>query len=424
MKTLRQDSIRREGSVLLITLFIGLGLGLILASYLLLIRSQYISVVRSQAWHSALTLAEAGVEEALAQLNSAPFTNAIPTGNGWVLVDGVYQLEESRALLDGHYGAAYLPTLSPTIYATGYASVPTLSATIERVVEARTALAPLFSVGAAVRGAIQLNGKRLVTDSFDSTSPYSSGPGGSYDPSETRPYGDIGSGAGFLNFASVNIQGSVILGAAATNLWESQYDVSGETRQDFNADFREVQPPYESLDRQPLPGSLGLTNYAYFLWGYNYQTSNLNGALFVTNDVEAVLYVTGDANIPLLVVAPGASLKLYVGGGNTTLGRVLVFGTATKFQYYGLPGNTNLTMIGYDRITGTIYAPNAKFRGGERSPGDSFIDFDLYGAIVVDSMDMHSDFKLHFDESLKAAPATSGLTRGFVITSWQELPPP
>jgi hypothetical protein len=144
----------------------------------------------------------------------------------------------------------------------------------------------------------------------------------------------------------------------------------------------------------------------------------------VTNGVDAVLYVTGDVNISTLVVASGASLKLYVGGGNTALGRVLVSGTTTNFQYFGLPGNTNITMTAYDRLTGTIYAPNARFQGGERSPGDSFIDFDLYGAIVVDSIDMRSDFKLHFDESLKAAGADGRLARGFVITSWQELPPP
>jgi len=424
MSSFQQASRRREGSVLLITLFIALGLGLVLASYLLLIRSQYVSVVRSQAWHSALTLAEAGVEEALAQVNSAALTNAVPGGEGWILVDGLCQTAQTRSLLDGQYGAAYTPNLPPTIYATGYTTVPTLSATIERVVEVKTAWAPLFSVGAAVRGAINMNGKRLIADSFDSTDPYYSGPGGSYDPTKARENGDLGSVAGFLNLSNVDIHGRVFLGAAATNIWESDYDVTGETRRDFNADFREVQPPFESSDRPPIPGTIGGTNYSYFLRGYSYQTNYLNGTLFVTNDVEAVLYVTGNANIPSLVVSPGASLKLYVSGGNTTLGQVLVLGTATNFQYFGLSGNTNVTMIGYDRLTGTIYAPDAQFQGGERSPGIPFIDFDLFGAMVVDSIDMRSDFKLHFDESLKAAATDGRIARGFVVTSWQELPPP
>ena len=152
MNTLTHQSHRREGSVLLTTLFVALGIGLILASYLLMIRAQYVSVVRSQAWHSALTMAEAGVEEALAQLNYLPLTNTVPEGNGWSLADGLYQVAAPRSLLGGQYGVVYTPTMPPTIYATGYATVPTISATIERVLEVKTTVAPLFSIGASARG--------------------------------------------------------------------------------------------------------------------------------------------------------------------------------------------------------------------------------------------------------------------------------
>lgn len=424
MNTSQQKPGGREGSVLLITLLIALGLGVVLASYLLMIRAQYVSVVRSQAWHSALTMAEAGVEEALAQLNAVTFTDSIPYGNGWSLADGLYQPEQPRSLLDGQFGVAYTPNVPPTIYATGYATVPTLSATIERVLEVKTALAPLFNIGATVRGAVTMNGKDLMTDSFDSTSQYYSGPGGVYDPSEAKENGDIGTESGIVNAGDVNIHGRLFLGAAATNVWTPGNDVTGLIFRDFNVEFPDAAPPFASSDRPPLPGDVGSTNYTYLLKGLDYQTNYLNGSVYVTNNANAVLYVTGNANITALVIAPGASLKLYVGGDSTTFGPVTVSGTATNFQYYGLPGNTNITMMGYDRLTGTLYAPSAAFRGGERSPGDSFIDFDLYGAIVVDSIDMRSDFKLHFDESLKNAPANGVPVRGFVATSWVELPPP
>jgi hypothetical protein len=36
-------------------------------------------------------MAEAGVEEALAQLNSCP-SNTAPTGNGWILTDDLHQI--------------------------------------------------------------------------------------------------------------------------------------------------------------------------------------------------------------------------------------------------------------------------------------------------------------------------------------------
>ena len=424
MNTWSYQSRQREGSVLLITLLISLGLGVVLTSYLLMIHDHYVRVVRSQARHSALTMAEAGVEEALAQLNSVTLTNTVPAGNGWDLIDGLHQLPTPRALLGGQYGAAYTQSVPPTIYASGYATVPTISDTVERVIAAKTTLAPLFSVGAAAQGAITMNGKNLMTDSFDSTSQYYSGPGGVYDPSEAKENGDIGSVGGFLNFGDLEIRGRVFLGAAATNVWASNYDVTGVTVRDFNADFPEVLPPFETAERIPQPGNVGPTNYTYFLSGYDYQTTNLSGSVYVATNVNAVLYVTGNANITKLVVSPGATLKLYVGGGSATFGQVTVSGTAKNFQYYGLPGNTNITIIGHNRLTGTVYAPDARFRGGERSPGDSFVDFDLFGAIVVGSIDMRSNFKLHFDESLKNASANGGPVRGFVVTSWEELPPP
>jgi hypothetical protein len=415
VNTLRHKSRQREGSVLMITLFIALGLGLVLASYLLMIRAQYVSVVRSQAWHSALTMAEAGVEEALAQLNSVPFTNTVPTGNGWILAaDDLYQVGSPRSLLGGQYDVAYRPymlTVPPKIYiyATGYATVPTLSATITRVVEAETIQAPLFSVGATVRGTIKLNGKNLSTDSYDSASyPYV------YQDDLATGYGDVASAGGITNFGNVDIHGRFFLGATATSTGGPNFSVSNDIYNDFNADFVEIPPPFQNPDRAPEPGS----NYTYVLNGYHYQTNVLNGSLYVAAD--AVLYVTGDANITNLDIASGASLKLYVGGGNTTLHQVDVESKLpADFQYYGLPGNSNITIIGHDKLIGTIYAPNATFQAGE-----GLSAFEISGAIIVDSIDMHSDFRLHFDASLKNAPADGRPVRGFVVTSWQELPPP
>src|SRR6266581_7591710 len=57
------------GSVLLVTLATCVILGVLMGSYLSMIKSQHFSVARGQAWNSALVVAEAGVEEAMAQLN-------------------------------------------------------------------------------------------------------------------------------------------------------------------------------------------------------------------------------------------------------------------------------------------------------------------------------------------------------------------
>jgi len=257
VKTQQHESRQREGSALMVTLFVALGLGVVLASYLLLIRAQYVSVVRSQAWHSALTMAEAGVEEALAQLNA---TNALPS----------YEWSSSNNLIGGAYAVSYTPPdTAPTIYAIGYATVPTISATIARVLEVKTALAPLLSVGAAVRGNLKMNGKKLFTDSYDSGNwPYR------YDhPNGPRTHGDVAIAGGITNFGTVDIDGRLFLGATATSTGGPNFSVSSNILTDFNAEFSEVLPPFQSPDRAPQPGS----NYTFVLSGYNYQTNTLSG---------------------------------------------------------------------------------------------------------------------------------------------------
>src|SRR5881394_1126764 len=68
---------RCNASVLLITIGICLILGILMGSYLSMIKTQHFSVARARAWNSAIVIAEAGVEEAMAQLND---TNLIKLG--------------------------------------------------------------------------------------------------------------------------------------------------------------------------------------------------------------------------------------------------------------------------------------------------------------------------------------------------------
>src|SRR5258705_13751544 len=64
---------REQGAVLLASLFVVGVLGISLGSYLLLVRNDYVLTARSQNWNAALVVAEAGAEEALAQLNPGQF---------------------------------------------------------------------------------------------------------------------------------------------------------------------------------------------------------------------------------------------------------------------------------------------------------------------------------------------------------------
>src|SRR4029079_4814936 len=96
---------------------------------------------------------------------------------------------------------------------------------------------------------------------------------------------------------------------------------------------------------------------------------NNNETLYVQGNAR--LYVTGNmtmkaANGSFITIAPGASLKLYVGtpsgpAVSTALTMVNNTGTASTFQYVGLPSNTSMTWSGNAIYIGTVYAPQANF---------------------------------------------------------------
>src|SRR5216684_4733943 len=83
MNILVRPSSRAHGSVLFVTLGICAILGILIGSYLCLVQTQRLGVARAQAWNSAIVVAEAGVEEAMAHLNSGVSTNNLAT-NTWV----------------------------------------------------------------------------------------------------------------------------------------------------------------------------------------------------------------------------------------------------------------------------------------------------------------------------------------------------
>lgn len=161
--------------------------------------------------------------------------------------------------------------------------------------------------------------------------------------------------------------------------------------------------------------------YDYALGSGNYQMQTLNMSASSKMIVlgNAVLYVVGNLSFTgqsELIIAPGASLKLYVGGPSANFagnGINNQAGDATKFTYYGLPGNTSLALSGNASVTGVFYAPNADFalNGGGNNP------YDLVGATVTKSVTMHGHFKFHYDENLATIP---GPVR-YRAASWNEL---
>jgi hypothetical protein len=425
-----------QGSVLLVTLGVTLVLGLSLASYLMLTRWQHVSVVRSQAWNTAMALAEAGIEEAMAQLNPSALifgTNINRSANGWTLqADGMYHAPR-RYLPGGYYDVAMTQDTFPVVYATGSVPIPALSATVSRTVKVTTTTGSIFRGAMVALDDIDLKGFNITTDSFDSNSEtYSTG--GLYDSAKRKAGGDVASSEGMINVQNAKIMGTLYtapegnftigaggsVGSLGWVLGGSAGVEPGHYKNDFNMDLPSVLPPYQTAvlpDGDVIDG----TNYTWILGYGNYMYAEPKGANFKTGDIilvvgRARVYVTGDFIMQggsSIIIAPGASLELYVGGANTTISTLNNAGNCSTFSYFGLPGNTSIDLSGNATFLGSIYAPNAGLvlSGG----GGNITDFQ--GACAVRGIGMNGHFNFHFDENLMR----KGPVRGYQITSWTEI---
>ncbi|HEV2207440.1 MAG TPA: hypothetical protein VG167_01610 [Verrucomicrobiae bacterium] len=418
MNTRRFRKQTRRGSVLAVTLFLAFLFGLFLFYYLSLAKGQRTMVARAQAWNASLGLAEAGAEEALAQLNpGAPQPAIDRTANGWGAASAGLYGPMSRTLTNGSYSAVYTTDTFPVIYATGYVAVASLSANLSRTVRLTTKTVPLFGVGMAAVGNINLNGNNINTDSFDSghTNAWTSST-----PQGTN--GSIASLQGLVNVGNGNVHGTVYLGPAAANTVGSSGFVTGGVSNDFNASFPDVILPSTT----PIPAVALNTNIAGVTYQYAfignsgyYSVPALTGNLYVGPSTQITLLINGNASPGTIYVdGPGVTagkLIIYMNGPSFTLSgqSTVIAGIAADLAYYGTPNNTSFTMSGNASFCGTVYAPEAavSMGGGGSNP------YDFVGSLICKSVTMNGHFNFHFDEDL----LRDGPARGYVATGWTEL---
>jgi hypothetical protein len=435
---LESSRANKTGSVLFITLILAGLLGTALGSYLYWVRSQNLLTTESHAWNGALVVAEAGVEEALAQLNTKFGTNGNFAANGWGVSGGIYgppdggtpRVLRVGSVTNGSYSAIITrdaTTGYPIVYSTGYTTVPLVGRLITRVVKVETDTTPAFAGAMAALNNITFKGTLIAIDSYDSMDNAHSTPTGMYDPATRKAGGDVASISGVVSVGNANVNGKVKTGPngsynigptgfAGDLPWTGPGIQPGWYANDFNADFKDAAlPDGFSLGLTPPPVGTNL----YVLGGFDYTISgNLamgaKETMIVTGNAR--LYVTGDVVMQgqsSIWIAPGASLEIYVAGATAKFTEVNTAGNANSYKYFGLPTNTSLTWSGNATYVGTVYAPQAAFDCG----GGGSTLYDYQGACVVKSVNLNGHFNFHYDENLKRR----GPMSGFRMKSWREL---
>jgi hypothetical protein len=481
MKT-RLNSIRRPRGFTYVTVVVTMiVVGLMLAAYLKLVAVQNQLTMRSQVWNRSVPVLEAGIEEALAHLNknaspdAAGNFNPQLTADSWIAdPDGGWHKLGSvggdfyYVKISAWPTASSVPGTFPFVYSTGYVQQvsafalnrltgPFVASSVldqlvaqgrfaKRIVEATTTNVPTFTKGLVTKKLIDLNGRNVFTDSYNSTnSAYSTN--GRWDPTKALDHGDIASNDTIVN--SVNIgnatvrgtvsvgpQGTVAIGSGVVGDASFVSDPAnagtiqaGHFRDDMNVEFVDPAVPVGSAGWTGLPspfptdfdadGDGVLERYQYVLNGGSYLISGTEqlsskSILIMGNvqiRVDTRINLTGQDVIRLNT---NATLKIYANCADVTISGngVVNPGTSTSLQILGTPVCTSINLGGNAEFAGTIDAPNAHL--DLNGSGASMNDFS--GAAKVKSARFNGNFRFHYDEALPKI----GAWRGFVLTSWNE----
>ena len=414
----------QDGSILLAGLMTTAVIGMTICSYLLLVRSQHVAVVRSQNWNAALSLAEAGVEEAMAHLNSrlGKAGAALPA-DGWTKLPSGYYGLPVRQINSGSYQVLYSPDSSPMIISTGRVSVADSSTVISRTLQASTRPAPMFNTAVAVLQGIDVRNQGFTTDSFDS-SDASHSDHGLYSASNATSNGAVAALSGSVALNGSVVKGNLLLGPGAKYNANQAGATSGSLSRTLTLDL-------PSIDLNAIPWTVGVvhqqdendekhSNKGYsFASSGNYELTTLAGDIFVGADAFVRLKVTGSADPGTIhIAANGAKsgkLEIYMTAPTFTLKGPIEIenGNAKQLAYFGLAGNTLVDFTQVKSFTGTVFAPNAEVKiGRSHSTRFSFI-----GSCIGASLTTRGGCDFHFDQNLQRA----GPALGWTISQWKEL---
>jgi hypothetical protein len=417
-----------SGSTLVITVVISALIGSVLCSYLVLISNRNQISMRALAWNSAIPVLEAGIEEALTHLHE----DEDPTANYWTgqMITGTKIYWKRRDFPDGSYFYVTntdVGTTKPTIYAAGYVKAPLQNNEyISRLVKVTTTNPPsYFSRAIAANGLIKLSGEAVVDGYNSSLGPYSltnrNASGGVYTSSQAAKAIDVGS-AHIYGMAVTGPGGTVsVADGSVGDLNQTSGMQYGWVNDNMNVTFQDNASP-TGPTITPTPTRIGPSNVIYLDQDSSrviYKVDNL-----ISNSERRPIIVTGNSTLWVsgdfivngtgyVYIAPGASLKLYVGGNGSISGGGVVndstgggAGLPGNFSYYGLPTSTSLIYSGMADFVGTINAPQAAVN---ISGGSS-----VFGAIICDTFTCSGGSGVHYDEGLRGG----GL---LTVTSWREI---
>jgi hypothetical protein len=365
---------------------------------------------------AALSLAEAGVDRAIWELNYGDISSW--TGDDTLRTMGISSFQAAGGNVIGDVGIKVVdPTADhPIVESKGTVSYVGAQK-IVRTVRSELGGYPPFMFAAFGDDGIMID-QDVAIDSYDSRN-------GDYDnPGNVGSEGDIGTNSG--DFSAIYMDNSADLAGDAVSGYESDPDSVIITDPGANIDGEKRALPVE-IEFPPINPPEGLTpvgDYSMsgtdsiFLSG-QYGSFTMEANSVVTIEADVILYITGDFYMDQnsrLDIADGASLQIIMGGGSFEMDQTSTMNNLshdpTKFVLFGTPSFTGDIYIDQSsEFYGAIYAPNAFV---ELDQADGF-----YGAIISKEILFDQDTVLHYDKALEDLEILPSMGSLYLVKSWQ-----
>lgn len=383
-------SSRETGSMLMITVVISGIIGLTLASYLSMVQANHLNVMRSQTWNTAIPACEAGVEEALAHLNS--IGDADRATNGWTLLNATYN--KTNTVGETRYEVSISSANPPVVTSRGYVIAPLGKGEVSRAVRVTTTRETSGMKGLVAKGSISL-GPGSVVDSYDSRISLV------YNPATANSNAFVGAVGGDISGGSI-IKGDVATGPGFTITSPH----TGSSANDLSMSFPPVGAPF-SGGFAPSGGSVTVTNFSV---GSTTYTTNVlpspfpasgvitNSGSFTNTSPPASGPYTTQTKSVTSTAWPGASVgsivtnttsitgdKDYPAAG-TFLGTVVQTTSPKRYNYLRIDDYTyNVTQYVYSTTTYTYSTATTNAVSTTTATYEYVLDSDNY---VTDSISM------------------------------------
>ncbi len=371
---------------------------------------------------AALSLAEAGVERAIWELNYGDISTWAGDSSLRTMTISSFQTSDGNVIGDIEIRVEDLDGDNPVVSSSGRVALVESSVLCKcaRVVLEEEKYKPWIK---GIFGDEELDfDSNAYVDSYDSRD-------GAYGGSNMGSEGHVGTNGthyGCIDLASnARIYGNALSGPDS----DPESVIIIRSNAEIFGDMDSLSEPHD-MPSVPLPEGLPY-NGDYFLGGNDsaiidqsgeYASFRLDSNCAVTITADVTLYITSEFSMlsnSQLEIADGVKVTIYLGGSfiqnsNTQINNLSQ--DPTKLLILGTESfNGEMDWNSNSQLWGAVYVPQADIHLNSNA--------DFYGSISAKSFDCDSNSKIHYDLALAALALDGADGTPFTVKSWQEVIP-